>query len=157
MRTGVMCPKGIICQYVNRNRNRNVIFSCFSLSSALLPLPWHWWYFFEVCLYCYRVVAVVYFWVELFYSCHDVILFLDLCVFRCEFRWPWLRRYTLNAYFLSIYYGQNVCMLYLDVWNKGLLLLLLLLLLVGLIMMWRRCLRRPTVVHTGNPGIAFYL
>ena len=21
MRTGVMCPKGIICQYVNRNRN----------------------------------------------------------------------------------------------------------------------------------------
>ena len=23
MRTGVMCPKGIICQYVNRNRKRN--------------------------------------------------------------------------------------------------------------------------------------
>ena len=26
MRTGVMCPKGIICQYVNRNRDMSAAF-----------------------------------------------------------------------------------------------------------------------------------
>ena len=40
MRTGVMCPKGIICQYVNRNRNVRHFelegFTALSLLSVIL-------------------------------------------------------------------------------------------------------------------------